>query len=508
MRTEVPLLTKSDYLAGMHCAKRLYLRKFHSELDAPPSEGAKARMADGIEIGEYARRSFPGGVLIDTRGQDGLTATRVLMETAHTLFEAQFVAKGLLARVDVLQREGDGWRVIEVKSSKEPKDGDKFKNEHLDDLAFQVFVLREAGANITGASLMLLSRDYSLGSERDLFTILDCTKEVEKRLLDAQMRSTAMLEVLSRQEPPEIETNIHCDDCGFYAGCHKAQEIDDLVFLPRIKANQVTDLRRNGITRIGEIDNGFKLSTQQVTVRNVFRDNKPYIGEGLRAALEKVEFPIHFIDFETAKWVIPVLPGTTSHEAFPFQWSCHMLPSIGAACTHSEFLFRRMADPREEFARTLWECVREGGSIFVYSHFEMGVLKALDRNGIPAATELCEALTKRGVDLLKIVQDHVYHPNFQGSFSIKTVLPALVPSMNYKDLVIREGDSASAEIKRMVSVSTPADLANEIAHNLLQYCRRDTEAMVALYFTLCQLCGLHTKPLADDTRHDQLMLNI
>src|SRR4029077_9672505 len=151
------------------------------------------------------------------------------------------------------------------------------------------------------------------------------------------------------------------------AGCHIDQQIDDLVFLPRIKANQVTDLRRGGVTRIGEINNGFKLTAQQMTVRNFFRDSKPHVGDGLRAAMEKVEFPIHFIDFETAKWVIPILPGTTSPEALPFQWSCHTLPRFGAACTHSEFLFREQADPREEFARTLWQCVREGGSIFVYS---------------------------------------------------------------------------------------------------------------------------------------------
>jgi len=210
MRTEIPLLSKSDYLAGMHCAKHLYLRKYHRELEAPINPGGKARMADGIEIGEYARLEFPGGVLIDAHGEDAITATRVMMDNAHTLFEAQFAANGRVARVDIFKRDADGWRVIEVKSSKEPNGDGKCKSEHLDDLAFQVFVLREAGVNVVGASLMLLSRDYVLGSEADLFKIIDCTPEIEKRLLDARMRSTAMLEVLSREEAPQIETNVHC----------------------------------------------------------------------------------------------------------------------------------------------------------------------------------------------------------------------------------------------------------------------------------------------------------
>jgi len=153
MRTDVPLLTKRDFINGLSCPKRLYLAKFHRELETPPDEGSRARMADGNDIGAMARLMFPGGVLIEASGPDALLATEAMMQEAHTLFEAQFVSGGRSVRVDILQRDGDGWRLLEVKSSKQPGEKEKVKTHHLYDVAFQVLVLREAGVNVKSANL-------------------------------------------------------------------------------------------------------------------------------------------------------------------------------------------------------------------------------------------------------------------------------------------------------------------------------------------------------------------
>jgi len=248
MRAELPLLTKGDYLEGLRCQKGLFLRKYHRELANPVDAGSQSRMADGREIGNLARMLFPGGILIDSNGKDALVATEIMMRDAHTLFEAQFMSAGRLVRADVLQRDGDGWRLLEVKSSKEPKAKEKFKEEHLNDLAFQVLVLREAGVNVTSASLILLSRSYRTSREcgfelRKLFAIHDVTSQVETFLVDTQFRSIAMLQVLGRDEAPEIETNAFCKGCSFYEHCHVGQSEDDLVFLPRIQSDQVSEMR-------------------------------------------------------------------------------------------------------------------------------------------------------------------------------------------------------------------------------------------------------------------------
>ncbi len=56
-------------------------------------------------------------------------------------------------------------------------------------------------------------------------------------------------------------------------------------------------------------------------------------------------------------------------------------------------------------------------------------------------------LESRLIDLHPVIRDYVYHPDFQGSFSLKFVLPAFVPELTYDDLVIVDGMVASVEIR-------------------------------------------------------------
>jgi predicted RecB family nuclease len=471
-------------------------------------------MADGNDIGALARLMFPGGVLIDAAGPDAVLATESMMQVAHTLFEPQFVSGGRLVRVDILQRDGDAWRLLEVKSSKEPGEKEKVKSHHLYDVAFQVLVLREAGINVKSASLVLISRDYVAPENGGLdpsaaLAIVEVTNEVEAALVDVQFKGIAMQHVISQEEAPFFETNTYCSGCGFHAHCHVGQPEDDLVFIPRIKATQVSELRAQGVKAIGAVPESYKLQEIQARIRNVYRDGTPYVAKNLPETLEAVKFPVYFIDFEAAAYSIPVLPGTASYQAIPFQWSCHVLESREGELMHFEFLAVDGKDPRAAFAETLWNTIQSAGSIFVYSNYEMTTLKALAKQGVRHGAELCELLSARGVDLLKIVQESVYLKAFKGSFSIKSVLPAMVPAMSYKDLTIRDGNTAAAEYKRMIAATTPISEKEQICRDLLAYCKRDTEAMVELFAAMWKLCDPDSDlPAPDDFKHDQLILNL
>jgi len=363
---------------------------------------------------------------------------------------------------------------------------------------------------------VLISRDYVAPQNGGLdpsaaLAIVDITKDVEEALVDIQFKSIAMLHVISQEAAPEFETNTYCSGCGFHAHCHVNQPQDDLVFLPRIKATQVTELRGQGVKTIGTVPETYKLQETQARIRNVYRDGKSYISESLQECLESVQFPVYFIDFEAASYAIPVLPGTGSYQAIPFQWSCHVLESRHGELKHLEFLANDGKDPRAAFAETLWNTVQGAGSIFVYSNYEMTTLKGLAKQGIPHGSELCEMLTERGVDLLKIVQERVYLKAFKGSFSIKSVLPAMVPGLSYQDLKIKDGNTAAAEYKRMIAGTTPSSESEQIYRDLLAYCKRDTEAMVELFGAMWKLCDPNQEedaPEPDDFKHDQLILNL
>lgn len=85
------------------------------------------------------------------------------------------------------------------------------------------------------------------------------------------------------------------------------------------------------------------------------------------------------------------------------------------------------------------------------------------------------------VDLLALIRQHFYHPDFKGSFSIKKVLPALVPELSYKGLAIADGGTAAMSFAKVVSGKASELEAAAIRKHLLEYCKLDTLAMVKVY---------------------------
>jgi hypothetical protein len=102
------------------------------------------------------------------------------------------------------------------------------------------------------------------------------------------------------------------------------------------------------------------------------------------------------------------------------------------------------------------------------------------------------ALCDRLFDLLAVVKTHCYHPDFHGSYSLKAVLPALVSDMTYSDLAIQDGSNASVAFAQMIASDTEEPERARIRGALLDYCERDTEAMVRLLQVLLPLT--HTTP--------------
>jgi hypothetical protein len=162
-----------------------------------------------------------------------------------------------------------------------------------------------------------------------------------------------------------------------------------------------------------------------------------------------------------------------------------------------EFLHRDRTDPRPEFARTLWEAIRDAGTVCYYSSYEKSILKALAASGVPFADKSLKKLDTAGLDLEKVVKEHVYLPEFYGRTSIKKVYPALVPSAGYSDLQIQDGDMAAVEFRRMLSPATTPEEAGKIARALLDYCGRDTLAMVEVFEALSRLAASPSSPNPD-----------
>jgi len=238
-----------------------------------------------------------------------------------------------------------------------------------------------------------------------------------------------------------------------------------------------------GIADIRDIPLEFDgLTVLQMRVRDAVRAGTRYHDPAIAVALANAEFPVHFIDFETFMPALPVFPGTRSYQTIPFQWSDHVLSSDGQV-SHREFLHDGRDDPRKRFAESVLEAAGTGGSIVVYSGYEEYCLRELEA-ALPELAPRLAQLRARLFDLHPAIKAHVYDPAFHGSFSLKNVLPALVPQLGYDDLEIGDGLLASLAYEELRDPSTSWGRAAELRSNLLAYCRRDTEAMLELFRAL------------------------
>jgi hypothetical protein len=371
--------------------------------------------------------------------------------------------------------------LVEVKSTA------RVKPEHPWDLAIQLHVLQGSGLPVRRACLMHLNPDYVYpGGEYDLgdlFVAEDLSEHARSLEGEVSAALAAMREPLWSETPPAIPAGSHCTTprtCAFYEHCHVDAPEHPIDELPRLRKRLRERLVAMAIADIREIPDDFPgLSPLQLRVLDAVRTGTRFHDAGAAAELARLRFPIHFLDFETFGLPLPLYPGTRSYQTIPFQWSDHILNREGEIL-HREFLHEGRDDPRRRFAETLLEAVEGQGSIVVYSGYEDMCLAALE-SALPDLSTRLRAVRSRLFDLLPVVRKHVYDPRFHGSYSIKTVLPALVPELGFDDLTIKEGSLASIAYAEIQAPGTPPERIVELRTALRAYCKRDTEAMLELF---------------------------
>ncbi len=222
------------------------------------------------------------------------------------------------------------------------------------------------------------------------------------------------------------------------------------------------------------------MNVLQRRVRDCVVSDRWYVATEISSRLRRLKYPIHFLDFEAFNPALPLYEGTHPYQVIPFQWSVHMLEA-GGNLRHREFLHEGNDNPQEVFADTLLAALGDSGPIIVYSSYEATRIREL-ADALPSLSHrLYSLLDGRLVDLLQLMRTHCYHPEFHGSFSMKSVLPALAPHLGYDDLAIGDGTMASAAYAEMVRPVTAPERKQEIRENLLAYCERDTLAEVELF---------------------------
>jgi hypothetical protein len=489
------MLTKTDFLTGHQCVKALWLRKNGAVLGFAPealSTSAQLLVDQGQAVGALARQRWPGGAnLLEVAGFDlrarADRTSQLTRDGANVLYEAVFEHAGAVCAVDVLTRDGPGWKIHEVKS------GTKVEGHRVLDAAFQYWVLTRCGLGISDASITHVNNQYRRQGELDLDQLfVDDSVLAQIQSMQAEV-GTAIIgfrRILEAESVPEAGIGPQCSkphDCPFHDHCWSHVPERSVFDLVR-GGKKCWGLYRKGITTVKGILPSTKLSPAQRTQVTAEKSGEPHVDRAkIRAFLDELTYPICHIDFETYAPAIPEFDGVRPYQQIPFQWSAHRQNDRDGEITHYEFLADAGPDPREPFVRSLLEVLKGTETILVYNKsFEAGRLAEL-RDRLPQYAGQLQGVIDGLVDLMIPFQKRWYYtPAMHGSYSIKAVLPALVPELSYSDLDIGDGTSASAAFLGLHNETDPKRVA-QVRRGLLDYCRLDTLAMVKLLEKLRQV---------------------
>jgi len=482
-------LSKSLYTRGLQCVKSLWLKKYNKDILTPPDASAQAIFETGNKVGELACQLFPGGKEIPYEGvsfEGKIDLTKQWIEEGvRDIYEATFEYEDIVVMVDILHINDDkSVEIYEVKSSTEVKD------VYLHDASIQHYVLNGLGYGVKSTSIVHINNKYIRDDELEpdkLFSIVDVSDEIK----DLQANIPSYLKNFktfldNRENEPEIDIGIQCSnpyDCDAIAYCWKHIPDYSVFDISRLRIDKKFELYEKGIVNINDIDDISSFSeAQQVQLKSEKTQEDIINKEAIKEFLDELSYPIYHLDFETFQQAIPEWKGISPFMQIPFQYSLHIEQENGSL-VHKEFLAEEGMDPRYALAKRLIEDIPSDVTVLAYNMgFEKGVIRKL--------AVAFEELSPRLLEIHDNIQDLMtpfqkkdyYVPTMRGSYSIKHVLPSLVPEMAkaYKELDgVQNGGEAMQTYAKLSEMADKVEVAR-LREALLRYCELDTLAMVKI----------------------------
>jgi hypothetical protein len=333
---------------------------------------------------------------------------------------------------------------------------------------------------------MLINNQYIKQGRIDpneLFVRHDVSEEIKPYVAGVRENLESMLDVLRRKTCPEIRIGPPCEDpypCALKDVCWGFLPEESVFILNRIRKEKAFGFLEKNVTAIADIPDGISLTASQEIQRECHRTAKPFINApAIKDFLNGLEFPVHFLDFETVNPAIPFYDRSRPYQNIPFQFSLHVLPGWGKMPDHHSFLAEGTGDPRPEILERLRDRIEDKGSIVSYNmNFELTRLGECVET-FPAYQGWFQKIEKRFSDLIVPFRSFDYYdPRQMGRTSIKKVFPALTGG-SYDGMDIADGSTASMAFARITfNDRVPGEEKRQVRESLEAYCRLDTQAMV------------------------------
>lgn len=485
-------ISKTKYLEGLKCYKLLWY-EYNRKEDLPAIDAAtQAVMDQGKLVGELAHALFPGGIVLQ-REYDPSKQSKKSLEAAKLgkpLFEAGFIYKQAYALVDILNPVGkNAWDLIEVKSST------GVKEEYYHDVAFQKYTYEGAGLKIRKCYLMYINNQYVRKGKIDpkkLFATEDITKQCDKLIPEIEQNIVDMFEAINKKGMPQVKVGPHCSapySCPLEDICWSFLPAKDSIFCLYSGTKKAYELMEQGILQITDIKDDVTLSQKQSIQVESHKSKNPHIDKKeIEKFMAELKYPFYFLDFETINPAIPVYDNSRPYEAIPFQYSLHIIKNKGAKPEHCAYLAPGDKDPRPEILKQLKALMGDSGSVIAYNAtFEKTTLRHASE-AYPEYTDWLVQLEERVVDLLVPFRGFFYyHPDQEGSASLKNVLPVLTET-SYENMEIADGGMASIEYFRVTFDKSVDDKERQRVRSALEkYCAQDTKGLIDILESLSKL---------------------
>lgn len=484
-------LSKSTFLRGLQCEKSLYLYKHHYRLKDQIPTSLQTVFDQGTNIGLLAQELFPNGADASTENHykmfESVGKTQDFISQGESIiYEATFLYNDVLAALDILVKDDKGWKAYEVKSST------KITDTYIKDAAIQYYTIRNSGINLKDISIVYINNQYSRDGELDihqLFTIQSVYDHVLDFLPLIPNEVRRLKNVIKSPEVPNVDIGNHCSDpyeCDFRGTCWKDIPEYSVFNISRLNKNKKFDLYNQGVITLEDIDlSQTDLSPNQVLqVKSEVNKTSHIDIEKIRNFINGLNYPLYFLDFETIGPAVPKYDNSRPYQQLVFQYSLHIQETSISELEQKEYLADPSQDPRTGFIKQLIQDCGSSGNILVYNiGFERGKLNDLIDVFPEYSNELREIVIRLKDLMVPFQHKWYYTPAMKGSYSIKSVLHALVPELSYNDLEIKEGGTASNIFLAMVNGTFKGNI-EETRRQLLEYCRLDTYAMVKILETL------------------------
>jgi hypothetical protein len=480
------ILTKTLINSGLQCKKRLWF-DCHD-----PIKKDNFLFHLGNRFGEVVRKYYGKGVDLSHNIYDmdlalKDTAKAIKDEKVNVIYEGTFVHSDTLVRADVLLRIKDGWELLEAKSST------KLKDEHIDDIAIQSYIIKSSGIKISSVKLIHIDNEFIYQGDnnyKDLIEENDITNEILFKEKIVQAYIDKFKPIADKDHPnPKIKMGEQClepYECIYQDRCSSLvlkSNATPISILPNEGKKLEQKYKLRDINDLKDVPYAELKSNQQI-IQKAHIDNKPWINDGIGKMLKDYKWPFYFMDFETIQQGVPVIKGTHAYYPLPFQWSVHKWDSFDKEIKNEGEFFLDFTHQNIErkFTESLLKATGDVGTVFAHNaHTERSVLKKLkEKNSCKDLSDKIENLILRVVDTLDIVKKNFYSPIMNGEYGLKKVIKAIPSNISYegKDNIAGGTDAQLAWF--ICTDPKTSELEKQRQIKLLrEYCAKDT---LAIYY--------------------------